>query len=166
VENYSVIEGGGVHLIDLMLWLTGERPCMVTSMGNRLSTEGTKFRFHDFVASTAQMDSGLVARITANFACVHRHQHVVRVFGTKGTFLYDDMGPRVHWTRDEAVRASLVNLPALPADKGDLISAFVTAILNDEDLHEQTQAAFDGLSISTACDHALQTKRWETVNYL
>lgn len=26
VENYSVIQGGGVHLVDLMLWLTGQRP--------------------------------------------------------------------------------------------------------------------------------------------
>jgi predicted dehydrogenase len=97
---------------------------------------------------------------------VHRHQHVVRVFGTKGTFMYDDMGARVHWTRDEAVRASPVVLPTLPADKGDLIPAFVSAVLNDEEIHEQTQAAFDGLSISAACDRALQTQRLETVEYL
>jgi predicted dehydrogenase len=166
VENYSVIEGGGVHLIDLMLWLIEERPQNVVSMGNRISTEGTRFRYKDFVACTLQMPSGLVSRIVANFSCVHRHQHVVRVYGTKGTFIYDDMGARVHWTRDEAVGASLLNLPTLPADKGDLIPAFVSAVLNDEDICEQTQAAFDGLSISTACDRALQTNGLETINYL
>src|SRR5258706_1093107 len=166
VENYSVIEGGGIHLIDLMLWLTGERPHVVASMGNRISTEGTKFRYNDFVASTLQMESGLISRIVANFASVHRHQHVVRMFGTKGTFISDDMGARVHWTRGEDAKAVELNMLTLPADKGDLIPAFVSAVLNDEDIHEQTQAAFDGLSISAACDCALQTKGLETVNYL
>ena len=166
VENYSVMEGGGVHLIDLMLWLTGERPRTVTSTGNRISTEGTKFRYNDFVASTLQMESGLVARITANFACVHRHQHVVKLYGTQGTFIHDDMGARVHWTRDEAVSASPLGLPALPADKGDLIPGFVSAVLEDEDIQGQTQAAFDGLGISATCDRALITRKLETIDYL
>lgn len=166
VENYSVMEGGGVHLIDLMLWLTSERPQVVSSFGNRISTEGTKFRYNDFVASTMQMESGLVARIAANFGSVHRHQHVVRVFGTKGTFIYDDMGARVHWMRDEDKKAEMLTMPTLPADKGDLISDFVSAVLEDKNINEQTQTAFDGLSISAACDLALITKRLETINYL
>jgi predicted dehydrogenase len=166
VENYSVIEGGGIHLIDLMLWLIEERPQNVFSLGNRISTKGSKFRYNDFVACNLQMSSGLVSRIVANFACVHRHQHVVRLYGTKGTFIYDDMGARVHWTRDEAVSASQINLPTLPRDKGDLIPDFVTAVLNDLDIREQTQAAFDGLSIGAACDRALHTRRLEAINYL
>ena len=143
-----------------------ERPLAVVSMGNRISTEGTNFRYNDFVASTLQMTSGLVGRIVANFACVHRHQHVVRVYGTKGTFIYDDMGARVHCTRDEAMGASALNLPTLPNDKGDLIPDFVTAVINDLDIGEQTRNAFDEISISTACDRALITKRTETINYL
>lgn len=166
VDNYSVMEGGGVHLIDLMLWLTDERPHFVFSMGNRISTKGTKFRYNDFVASTMQMESGLVGRVVANFASVHRHQHVVKVYGTKGTFIYDDMGARVHWTRDAATDPSPINLSALPADKGDLIPAFVSAVIHDDDIQQQTQAVFDGLSISAACDRALNTQRMEIINYL
>jgi predicted dehydrogenase len=166
IENYSVIEGGGIHMIDLMLWLTNERPENVTSMGNRISTEDTKFRYNDFVASTMQMESGLVSRIVANFGSVHRHQHVVRVYGTKGTFVYDDMGARVHWTRDEDKKAEMLTMPTLPADKGDLLPAFVSAVLEDKDICEQTQAAFDGLSIGAACDRALKTQRLEIIDYL
>lgn len=166
VENYSVIEGGGIHMIDLMLWLTGERPQSVVSMGNRISTEGTKFRYNDFVASTLQMESGLVSRIVANFGSVHRHQHIVRVYGTKGTFIYDDMGARVHWTRDEDKKAEMLSMSTLPADKGDLIPDFISAVLEDKDICEQTQSAFDGLSISAACDRALQTQRLEIIDYL
>lgn len=166
VENYSVMEGGGIHLIDLMVWLIKERPQNVFSMGNRISTEGTKFRYNDFVASTMQMESNLIARITANFGSVHRHQHVVRVFGTKGTFIYDDMGARVHWSRDENSKPEMLSMPTLPADKSDLMPDFVSAVLEDKNINEQTQAAFDGLSISAACDRALITKRLETIKYL
>jgi predicted dehydrogenase len=166
MDNYSVMEGGGIHMIDLMLWLTDERPQKVVSMANRISTEGTTFRYNDFVASTMQMESGLVGRIVANFGSMHRHQHVIRVYGTKGTFIYDDMGARVHWTRDEDAKAMELNMPTLPANKGDLIPAFVSAVINDEDICEQTQAVFDGLSISAACDRAAQTQRLENINYL
>src|SRR5205807_9291260 len=100
IENYSVIEGGGVHLIDLMLWLTGERPSFVWAAGNRISTKDTAFRYGDYAAATLQSPSGLVARITANFGCVHPHQHTMRIFGTKETFVYDDAGPRLRSNRD------------------------------------------------------------------
>jgi hypothetical protein len=90
----------------------------------------------------------------------------VRLFGTKGTFVYDDAGARTHWTRDEAIQAAPVALPTLPADKGDLIPAFISAVLKDEDLREQTQAVFDGLSISVACDRSIETRQIERVDYL
>jgi predicted dehydrogenase len=160
------MEGGGIHLIDLMLWLTGERPATVAAMGNRISTAGTDFRYDDYVAASLRAESGLVSRITANFGCVHRHQHVVRVFGTAATFLYDDAGPRLHATRHPDAAASPIDLAALPATKGDLIPAFVSAIVNDEDLTSETQAVFDGLSISAACDRALHTRQVETITYV
>ena len=69
------MEGGGVHLLDLLLWITGERPTSVTAMGNRICTRGTAFRYDDYVAATLQAPSGLVSRVTANFGCVHRHHH-------------------------------------------------------------------------------------------
>lgn len=92
VENYSVMQGGGVHLVDLMMWLTGQRPVTATAVANRFCTAGTAFRYHDFAAATFTFPSGLIGRITANFGCVHRHQHVLRVFGTKATFICDDAG--------------------------------------------------------------------------
>ncbi len=86
VENYSVMEGGGIHMIDLMLWLTGLRPERVAAAGNRICSRGTDFRYHDFETAILTFPSGLIGRITANFGCVHRHQHVLRIYGTQGTF--------------------------------------------------------------------------------
>lgn len=157
VENYSVMIGGGVHIIDLMLWLTGELPKRVATVGNRIASEGTGFGYEDFMASTFVFPSGLIGRVTANFGCVHRHHHVVRVFGTKATFIYDDAGPRLHRSRDEADRAEPVDLPTLPADKGVLIPEFVEAIVTGADGRKATQREFDVISVCAAADRALAT---------
>jgi predicted dehydrogenase len=166
VVNYSVMAGGGVHLIDLLVWLTGQRPATVTAAGNRICTRGSAFRYPDFVTATFVCTSGLVARVSANFGCVHRHQHVIRLFGTRGTFLYDDAGPRCHTSRDPAVPACPLTLPALPSSKGDLIGPFVDAILADQDLGAETQSHFDTLSLCLACDAALESGSPQEVVYV
>jgi predicted dehydrogenase len=153
--HYSVTLGGGVHLVDLMVWIAGERPAVVSAVGNRIATEETSFGDDDFVASTFVFPSGLVGRITANFASVHPHQHVVRVFGTEATVLYDDAGPRLYRSRDPEVRPQRLDLDALPASKGELIPAFVEAIFAGEDGGPATQHELDVISACAAADRAL-----------
>jgi predicted dehydrogenase len=166
VENYSVMEGGGVHLIDLILWLTGQRPSSVWGAGNRICTRNSEFRYNDYAAATLQFRSGLIARLTANFGCVQRHQHALRIFGTKQTFVYDDAGPRLHISRDPDLTPTAIGHSALPKGKGDLIDDFVSAVQDDQDLNSQTQEAFDVISICAACDRALQSNSVEEINYL
>jgi predicted dehydrogenase len=165
-HNYSVMLGGGVHLVDLMLGLTGERPDSVWAQGNNICTAGSAFRYHDFVTATMHFPSGLIGRITANFGCVHRHQHVVRIFGTKGTFIYDDQGPRIHVSRVPEVPAQPLNLATLPASKGDLIPDFVWAIQNGRDTKVQTQHEFDIISICISADKAVDRGTPVEVEYV
>jgi predicted dehydrogenase len=165
VTDYSVMEGGGVHLIDLMLWLTGERPARVATVGNRIATRGTKFRYDDFMASTFEFPSGLVGRVTANFGCVHRHHHVIRVFGTKAMFVYDDKGPRLHRSRDEGQKAKALCLAALPTHKGALISAFVGGILAGRDPDPAARREFDLIAVAAAADESHRRNRPVAIAY-
>lgn len=166
VKDYSVMLGGGIHLVDLMMWLTGQRPVSVTASGNRTCSRGTKFRYDDFVTATFRFGSGLIGRVTANFGCVHCHQHVVRVFGTRGTFIYDDAGARLHASCEASARPRLLELRPLPATKGDLIPGFVRSILEGEDAREQAQREFDLISACAAADAALRSEESEEVEYL
>jgi predicted dehydrogenase len=164
VDEYSVMLGGGVHLVDLLLWVTGERPESVTAVGNRIATERTGFRYDDYVAATFSFESGLVARITANFASVHPHQHVVRVFGTEGTFVYDDAGARLHASREG--RAEPLALEAEPEDKGALIPSFVDAIIRKESAElPGPDHEFAVISACIAADKALTTGGTVDVEY-
>ncbi len=166
VVDYSVMQGGGIHMADLMLWLTGEKPRTVTAAGNHISTEGTAFHYDDFVSATYCFPSGLVGRVSANFACVHRHQHVVRVFGTKATFLYDDQGPRVYRTREPGCWPEVLPQSALPKAKGDLIPPFVEAIERGEDPQEHAQQEFDLASVCFAADKAARSGQSEEIEYV
>jgi len=166
VDDYSIMQGGGIHLVDLMLWLTGQKPASVTATGNRICTAGSSFRYHDYVSATFQFPSGLIGRITANFGCVHHHQHVMRVFGTKGTFIYDDRGPRLHTSRDPSVPATVLDLSPLPATKGDLIPGFIQAILDGGDRQAQAQKEFNTISVCVAGDQALAAAKPMEIEYI
>jgi predicted dehydrogenase len=157
--------GGGVHLVDLMLGLTGQRPSAVSASGNRISTRGSRFGSHDFVAATYEFPSGLVGRITANFGSVHRHQHVVRVFGTSGTFIVDDAGARLHRDRDPAAVSTPVDLAPLPASKGVLIPEFVAGIRAGADPCAAAEHEFDVIAACIAADQALAIGKPIEVHY-
>jgi len=166
ISDYSVMNGGGLHLIDLAIWISDQRPNEVTAIGNKICTSGGNFRYLDYVAATLEFDSGLIGRITANFGCVHRHQHVLRMFGTNGTAIYDDVGIRIHNTNDPNVSPTIVHKSALPTDKGQLIPAFVDAIKSNDNDSCITQSYFDGLSISIAINNAVRSGRRERIEYV
>lgn len=171
-ESYSVMLGGGVHMIDLMLWLTGQRPFSVQAVGNGICTRNTGFRYDDFTAATMTFASGMIGRITANFGCVHRHQHVVRVFGTRKTFVLDDAGPRLMSARDPlepglaAAPIEPLNLATKPAHKGALIPAFIEGIvLNKPSRTPELDATLDAIAVATASDEAVLSNSRIQIRY-
>ena len=163
--NYAVLEGGGVHLIDLMFYLTGERPVAVSAVGNRICTASTSFQYNDFVSATYTFESTLVARITANFGCVHRHQHVVRVFGTEATFIYDDQGSRLHRSREPSCPAETIDLAPLASTKGDLISEFVDRVAEGPPFAEHPLVDFDVLAACIAGNDAAVSGQSGPIRY-
>lgn len=165
VDDYSVLAGGGIHLIDLFVWLFRQRPITTYAVGNRLCARGSAFRYDDFTAATLTCRSGMVARFTANFGCVHRHQHVVRVYGTRATFLYDDAGPRWHWTRDPTATSSALTVSPLPTSKGDFLREFLTAVQNDAEISDETQGHLDVMSIVLACERSARDRSLTEVKY-
>ena len=159
VEGYSVMQGGGIHLLDLMLWTTGQVPTEVSCLGNRICTEESTFRYKDFVASRFRFESGLVGRISANFGCVHPHQHVVRVFGTEATFIQDDAGARLHRNRNPEAGSLPLDPAPLPKHKGALIPDLVDAILEERDPEQAFRHERQLVVCCLAADRALESGR-------
>ena len=154
VDGYSVMLGGGVHLIDVLMRVAGERPEWIEAAGSGLATRDTAFEGHDFACAQMGFPGGAIARVSANFACVHGHQHVIRVFGTAATVISDDRGVRVQRARDPAPPAASLDLAPLPADKGGLIPAFVSAALGEAPAEPGAAHELDLLAVCLAADRS------------
>ena len=48
-KNYSLIKGAGIHLIDLINWMTKQRPLTVSAFGNTINTKKSKFKKESFI---------------------------------------------------------------------------------------------------------------------
>lgn len=166
IPDYSVMVGGGVHMVDLLMWLRGARVTTVQAVGSRIATADTEFRYDDHTSAHLTFADGVVARVTANFACVHPHQHVVRVFGTGGTFLYDDAGPRLHRSRAKGAPVEALPHAPKPTEKGVMIHRFIEALRDGEDLSGHTQGIFDAMSVCFAIDRAKAAKIPQEVEYV
>lgn len=164
VDEYSVMLGGGIHMVDLMLWTLRERPASVVAVGNRIATRGSGFLYEDFVAATFTFPSGMVGRITANFGAVHRHQHVLRLFGTEATFITDDAGPRWHPDRDGGRPAQAVDLAPLPATKSALAAEFATAVAEGT-VPDSANEHLDAVAACAAADLSLRRGEPVVIEY-
>ena len=57
-KKYSVMLGGGIHMIDLMVLFLGNFPVEVISSGNKIVTKNTKYNNDDFVISNFKFKNG------------------------------------------------------------------------------------------------------------
>jgi predicted dehydrogenase len=159
LEYYSVVLGGAVHMIDLLLWLTGERVTeVVGAAGNRIVSEGTKFAYDDLVVAMLRFESGLVAKVGANFGCVHPHYHALKVFGTDGTFI-NGLPHGTRWSRGPDGPTATPADAAYPGvAKGDLIHSFVESIVSGRPPAVTTEDVFATIAVCFAIERAKETK--------
>jgi len=166
--DYSVILGGAVHLVDLLLWLMAGRTAVeATAMGNRISSAeaGLPFVSNDLVAALLRFDDGAIAKISANFGCVRPHFHRVSVYGTLATF-ENGTEDGCYWTqRDPAVPPERTGLPYPGAAKGDLIPGFVDAVLGRGTAEVSTTEILACMAVCMAVDRACREGRPVTIRY-
>lgn len=163
---YSVVYGGAIHLIDLLLWLSGDRVVEVTAFGNRICTEGTRFAHRDLVAALLRFESGAVAKVTANFGCVHPHFHAVELFGTEGTFI-NALGPATLYRKGPAGPVpEAIHEPYPGVEKGALLDSFVAAIRGRGEPDPTEAEVFAALAVAFAIETAAETGASVPVHYL
>ncbi len=158
IPFYSVTHGGGIHLIDLILWLTSQIPNEVCAFGNAISSKGTPFRYPDFVAALLRFESGLVAKISANFGSVIPHGHKLCVYGTKGTFIHGHNGAFYYYSRDPHLPPEVITDLYPSANKGDMIPGFIDYIINAKKPLVAEKDVFNAMSTSLAIERSLIEK--------
>jgi predicted dehydrogenase len=169
IPYYSAMLGGGIHMVDLLTWMSGLRIVeVVAAEGNRIATAGTAFHHLDFVTALLRTDTGPLIKVNANLGCVSRHFHAVRIYGTAGTFvngLPDGTLYRPAPPPAEAISVPITE-PYPGVAKGDLIESFITSILTGGPAGVTAQDAFASLSVCLAVERALADGGPVAVEYL
>lgn len=165
---YSVFLGGAVHLVDLLLWLTGWRVSEVTARGNAIATEGTGFRFNDLTVALLTFENGAVAKVAANFACVGEHFHRLLLYGTEATFENFPAHGRLTVSRGATPPPVLLDAPYPGRQKGALIAAFVASLLGESGFAAEAvseSAVFDAMAVCLAVEQSVRENRPVRVDY-
>lgn len=155
---YSVMMGGGIHMVDLLLWLTGSRVAKVTATAsNAIASAGTQFGYDDLVVTLLEMEDGMVAKVAANFGCLHPHFHAVKLFGTDGTFV-NGLPDATLWTGDRRnPRPTRLDSAYPGVHKGDLIHSFAEAILRGTPPEVSEEDVFHTMEVVIAIERARRT---------
>ena len=167
IDYYSVVYGGAVHIVDLLLWLTQDEVIEVSAFGNNLATNNTHYKYNDVVVSILRFKSGLIGKVTANFSCVYPHFHRLSIYGTKATFENGIDHACLYTSRDPQADPVIINSEYPGVHKGDLIASVVESIINNTDAEITKDDIFKSMSVCFAIEKAVhQQPHPVTVNYI
>ena len=92
IKDYSLTLGGGIHIIDLINWLTGLKPKTVYAMGNKKATRRSSFKKNSMIAMMFEYPKNIIVKITANGAAIFNHFHEMKIFSDNQTLVNSRLG--------------------------------------------------------------------------
>ena len=165
IPEYSVMLGGGVHVVDLLLWLTGKRVLEVAAFGNNICTRDTPFRGADAVLAIVRFEDQSMAKVTANFGCVFPHFHRLLAYGTRATFENGVDDARIWRSRDPGVAPERIATAYPGVAKGALIPSFVERILRGTPAEATENDVMHTMDVCFAIDRAVASGKVTPVEW-
>lgn len=166
LDFYSVFYGGGVHIVDLLMWLLDKKIVEVSAFGTDIAVKNTQFQFYDTVMSIIKFADGSIGKISSNYSCVYPHFHRLSIYGTQATFVNGIKNAKFYKTRDPQIPPDILDTAYPGAHKGDLIYSFIDAILNDKVPEVSADDIINTMSVCFAVEKASRSGRNEKVCYI
>ncbi len=165
IDDYSVVLGGAVHVIDLLLWLTDDEAVEVTAYANKIASQNTAFRYNDLVAALIKLRSGAIAKVTANFGCQRPHYHAVEIYGTKKTFINRPGPAEIYSSTDKGTEPELMDVPYRDYQNTELIGSFIDWIRGRDKPIVSPQDIFRTMATCFAIENAVHSGQPTPVSY-
>lgn len=163
IDYYSVMLGGGIHIIDLFFWLTGDKIIEVAACGNNISSEGSPFKYPDMVSCILKFKSGITGKVAVNFGCVHPHFHNLLIYGTQATYINGIDAGLYRISRDPQIPPVPDNSAYPGAHKGALLYNFIDSIINNSVPEITQEEIFYDLAVCFAVEKSLRTNSFVKV---
>ena len=168
IKDYSLTLGAAIHVIDLVMWFTKEKPISVNSFSNNLATKGTKFKNESFIVYIFEFPDNVIVKISANAAGIYDHFHEVKIFGKNKTLAHNYLGSYTFTKKNKKTEFNELNYE-YPDKKNrkKLIQNFIDVLIDNKikpviTLKEQ----FDLMSVCFASDKSLKLKKKIKIKYL
>ena len=162
---YSVIYGGGIHLIDLMRWLLNQEVKEICSIGSKVLTNHATYRWDDTIASLMKFDGGTLGKTLTTYGPQRTKFHSLNVYGSRKTFVNDiPTGKLFDGTNLENEQAVTTPYPGM--EKGDLLPDFISAILDNREPNVSAKDVFRVMDICFTANESVIQKRILPVSYL
>lgn len=154
IPGYSGVFGGGIHVVDLLLWLTGGTVIEVSGYGNAIASHGSGFANNDLVVSMLKFNSGLIAKVGVNLGCVAPHFHALSLYGTKATFVNKLGDGLLYTSRDPDHRPDSITAEYPGLSEHSAIPSFIDAILGHGQPVIGEEDVFRSMSVCFAIEKA------------
>jgi predicted dehydrogenase len=164
MDFYCTIYGGGIHLIDLMMWIIGARVSEVSGMGNKILTRGSDYRFDDTFINLLRFETGALGKCLTTLGPQRTKFHSLNVYGTKRTFV-NDMPDAKLFDGDQAENETTMTVPYPAIEKGDLLPDFLQAIRENREPIVSDRDVFDAMDVCFAAYEAVQSGKTVPVTY-
>lgn len=164
IPFYSVMHGGGIHLIDLITWISNKQVIEVIGAGNKIVTKNTKFKYPDMITSILKFEDNSIGKVTANFGSVTPHHHRISLYGTKSTFYKNYESEIYYHERENAANKTELKRAFEKSKKTDVLKSFISSILDNTTPDITSKEVLDVMAISLAIEKSLTSRRWEKVN--
>jgi predicted dehydrogenase len=166
IPFYSVVLGGAIHLIDLIIWLSNKKVRSVIAEGNKISTKNTKFKNYDLVSTLLKFEDGMIGKVTSNFSSVTPHHHILSVYGTKSSFFYNNKVVKFYNSRND-LKGNKLNYKFSNKQKSLILNSFIDSVYYQKDLKiVREDEIINLMSVCLAIEKSLKTKKWEKVKYI
>ncbi len=128
IKDYSVILGGGIHLIDLILKIKEKKVKEIYTMSNKLISRKFKNYANDFAVSLLKFDDNSIAKISSNFSSPSDHHHIFNVYAQNTSFFYNRNKSEQYFRENENKSSIKLNYKYDNKTKGKMLLNFLSAI--------------------------------------
>ena len=164
IPFYSVTQGGGIHLIDLMIWYLKSKPIKAVAAGNKIVTKNSNFKYYDNVSALINFKNGVIAKVTSNFSCMTPHDHTMKIYGSKGTIVLSNNKINYFNSRKKNSKGKIINFKMIKKYKSENLNSFVESIAKNKKFSNLSKnEILNSMATCLAIDKSLKTKRWEKI---
>lgn len=152
--DYSIVVGGGVHVVDLLLWFAQAKVKSVKAIANKFVSRDSKFKNPDCVVALLELTNGAIVKVAANFGSVGPHFHPLRIYGTQASFVQTEEGAYSFSGRDKEAKATKITEEYPGVHKGALVAEFARSLQTGAPEPIAREEIFHGLEVCFAIDEA------------